>query len=213
MVQKASRRLVVELNSCHQSPQTVAPIFRVKRTQPLPEAIAQPGAASMTSPKTTRSPLLDITLGCTRFRAADTKPYPRALIRVKDAETAQSDPIGTTIMQLGILRPTSSFMIVATSFCLAGCATKTLGRLPPLKEEQAISMDCETLNREVYATRAFSADIERRSQFSKEDALSILIDLGIGNLVERRKARSSVEEKLVVLEHAKAVNRCPDAKG
>ena len=86
-----------------------------------------------------------------------------------------------------------------------GCATKHYGRL----EAATAEADCAQVAAGLADVHRFRDEVERRSAFGPEDVLAILLDFGIGNVIEKQAALRSADARTSQLEARQRELACP----
>ena len=86
-----------------------------------------------------------------------------------------------------------------------GCATKQYGRL----EAATAEADCAQVAAGLVDVHRFRDEVQRRSAFGPEDVMAILLDFGIGNLIEKQAALKSADARTSQLEARQRELACP----
>jgi hypothetical protein len=94
------------------------------------------------------------------------------------------------------------------AFTVAGCATKTYGRLGPLTSFEKDSMTCREIALDAARTNGFVERVTTESQFSGKDVLAFLGDFGIGNSMERQAAMESATTRQRQLGELRVAKGC-----
>ena len=96
---------------------------------------------------------------------------------------------------------------LATIF--AGCSTKRYGRLENISQKEAQLLTCREIEIEVDKAQTFIKRVKNKdNEFTKEDVLGFLGDLGIGNRMEVSEALESAQNRLNDLYKLQAQKGC-----
>ena len=98
-------------------------------------------------------------------------------------------------------------ILVAYVLGLSGCATKHYGRQENLTPHEAVTLSCREIEIEIARTQGFIERVKKESQFSTASVLSFMGDLGVGNVMEKRAAIRSAEDRLEKLQTLR-VQKC-----
>ncbi len=85
-----------------------------------------------------------------------------------------------------------------------GCATKHYGRMGDVTEYETKVMECNYIDMEIAKSEGFISRVEKESQFSAASVFSFLGDFGIGNMMEKRAALNSANDRLTMLRQVRA---------
>lgn len=96
--------------------------------------------------------------------------------------------------------------LVLTS--VQGCATKTYERQDAAAAKDLAVMACYELDLELAKERDFIAYVNKDSKFDAMDALAIVGDLGIGNVMERNAALEGAGKRIEQLQSLRAGKGC-----
>ena len=88
---------------------------------------------------------------------------------------------------------------------VSGCATRHYGRLETATNEA----DCAQVAAGLADVHRFRDEVQRRSAFGPEDVLAILLDFGIGNMIEKQSALNSADARAAQLEARQRELACP----
>ncbi len=99
-------------------------------------------------------------------------------------------------------------VITVGMFFLQGCATKNYGRQGILSSYEEEYMTCREINLELAKMQGFIEYVNKESEFSGEDVLAILGDLGIGNYMEKKDAIESANNRIAALNDLKNRKHC-----
>lgn len=91
---------------------------------------------------------------------------------------------------------------------VAGCATKTYGRVGPLTSFERESMTCREIALDTARTNGFIERVTTESEFSGKDVLAFLGDFGIGNAMERQAAMESATARQKQLGELRSARGC-----
>ena len=101
-----------------------------------------------------------------------------------------------------------SLVAVVTIVALQGCATKHYGRQGTLSAYEKDTMTCREIDLEMAKVRGFIDHVNKESEFSGKDVLSILGDFGIGNSMEKSSAIESANNRLDALRELNGNKEC-----
>lgn len=90
--------------------------------------------------------------------------------------------------------------LIAAVLLLSACATKQYPQAPAVTDEEAVSLDCQALEREIVRTHAIQKEIKQTSGFDFRTVMGFMGDFGIGNGIARRTASEKAKSRLSQLE-------------
>lgn len=97
--------------------------------------------------------------------------------------------------------------LVASIF--SACTTKRYGRLQSMTEKEATYLSCDAVKVEIDKAEHFVNNVSLKdSEFTKEDVLGFLGDLGIGNKLEYNEAIESANLRLEELNTIHTNKKC-----
>lgn len=101
-------------------------------------------------------------------------------------------------------------LVVATLLALSvsGCSTKTYGRQGTLTNYEKNTMTCREVDLEIAKVRGFIDKVNTESQFSGKDMLAVAGGLGLGNVMEKKAALESANDRLKQLQDLRANKSC-----
>ncbi|MBP0623933.1 hypothetical protein [Cupriavidus consociatus] len=94
---------------------------------------------------------------------------------------------------------------------IQGCATKNYGRVGTVTDFERQTMSCREIQLEQAKVNGFTQAVEKESEFSGRSVLSFLGDFGIGNMIEKRSAMESADNRARQLQTLSDLRRCPEA--
>lgn len=92
-------------------------------------------------------------------------------------------------------------------FVIAGCATKQYPDAPLLTADEASTLDCKSIVKEIAKVKDTQKEIERADQFDAMSLVGVAVDMGIGNKMAKNNAKDNARQRLDQLEALK-IQRC-----
>lgn len=96
-------------------------------------------------------------------------------------------------------------ILILAVLLLTSCATKHYPQAPAVTDEEAVSLDCQTLQQEIARTHGIQQEIKQTSRFDYRTVMGFIGDLGIGNGLARRTASEKAKSRLSELEALREV--------
>ncbi|NMX84707.1 hypothetical protein HBO11_03950 [Pseudomonas sp. WS 5010] len=96
------------------------------------------------------------------------------------------------------------FIVVLVS----GCATKHYGRQQPLTSAQQVKLSCQDIDIKTAKIDTYLDEVEKESNFDGRSVLSFMVDLGIGNTLEKHSAIEAAQSRRAQLLAASAARGC-----
>jgi len=91
---------------------------------------------------------------------------------------------------------------------LDGCTTRRYGRQLPLSEESKRIMGCQDIDNEIERVRKYKEEVDKDAP----DPEALMMDFGIGNVVEKKAAFDAADRRIAQLEDLKKEKNCPAPK-